>query len=116
MKNLLAHKFSIHEQTKKSLAFERKINHKLISLYNQFDLSNTNIESEVAISKDLKLRFILKKNRALKRAIKEYKTRIKRDKYMIDSSEITIKTLKEKKRDILYTLNKKEIKLSKTNN
>ena len=85
----------------------------LINLCNQFDLTKAN---PVPIPEDLKLRSLLEKNRELKKASKEYKNRIKRNKYIIDSSETLIEMLKREKQDMLNALNKKEIKLSKANN
>ena len=114
-KKSLAHEFSIHERTEKSLASEREMNHQLITLCNQFDLSNANMGSGLAIPEGLKLGSILEENRALKRAIEEYKARIEKDKHTIDSSKATVETLKGEKREMLYALDEKEIELSKAN-
>lgn len=114
-KKSLAHEFSVHAQTEKSLASEREMNHKLISLCNQFDLTNANMGSGVAVPEGLKLGSILEENRALKRATGEYKARIEKDKHTIDSSEATIETLKREKQDMLDALDEKEIELSTAN-
>lgn len=111
-KKSLGHEFAVHAQTEKSLVSEREMNHKLISLCNQFDLTNATAGS---VPEGLKLGSILKKNRALKRAIEEYKTRIERDKYTINSSEATIKMLKREKQEVLDALDEKESELSKAN-
>ncbi len=88
------------------------MNHKLISLCNQFDLTNATAGS---VPEGLKLGSILEENRALKRATGEYKTRIERDKYTIDSSEAAIEMLKREKQEVLDALDEKESELSKAN-
>ena len=114
-KKSLGHEFALHAQTEKSLASERDMNHKLISLCNQFDLTNVNADFGVVVPEGLKLGSILEENRALKRATEEYKTRIERDKYTIDSSEVVIEMLKREKQEVLYALEEKEGELSKAN-
>lgn len=114
-KKSLVHEFSVHAQTEKSLASEREMNHKLINLCNQFDLTNAKMGSGVAVPEGLKLGSMLEENRALKRATGEYKARIERDKHTIDSSEASLEMLKREKQDVLYALDEKESELSKAN-
>lgn len=114
-KKSLAHEFSVHAHTEKSLASEREMNHKLISLCNQFDLKNANMGSGIAVPEGLKLGSILEENRALKTATGEYKARIERDKSTIDSSEASIEMLKREKQEVLYALDEKETELLKAN-
>lgn len=114
-KKSLAHEFALHAQTEKSLASEREMNHKLISLCNQFDLKGANVGSGVIVPEGLKLGSLLEENRALKRATGDYKARIERDKNTIDSSDASIQMLKREKQDVLYALDEKEIELSKAN-
>ena len=85
----------------------------LINLCNQFDLTKA---SSVPVPKGLKLRSLLEENRELKKASKEYKARIERDKYIIESSEASIEMLKREKQHVLNALNEKEMELSKANN
>ena len=112
-KKSLEHEICVHAQTQRCLASEREINVKLIELCNQFDQTNTNT---VAIPDGFKLGSLLEENRELKKATAEYKTRIEKNRYTIDSSETSVAMLKREKQDILDTLNKKEIELVKANN
>lgn len=89
------------------------MNIQLINLCNQFDLINTNT---VAVPDGLKLGSLLEENRELKKATAEYKVRIEKDRYIIDSSEASIAILKREKEDALYVLDEKEIELVKANN
>ena len=111
-KKSLAHKFSVHAQTEKSLDSEREMNHKLISLYNQFDLTKASLASGVSVPKDLKLGSILEENSALKRATEEYKVRMEQEKH---SNEASIEMLKREKQDVLDALDEKSIELSQAN-
>ncbi len=70
----------------------------------------------IAVPEGLKLRSLLEENRELKKATVEYEARIESDKYIIDSSEASIKILKREKQDILNALNKKEVELVRANN
>lgn len=112
MKKSLAHERSIHAQIEKSLVSEREMNVSLINLCNQFDLTKVNT---IAVPEGLKLGSLLQENRELKKATTEYKARIDRDKYTIDSSEASIQMLKREKQDVLDALDEKEMELSKAN-
>ena len=111
-KKSLEHEICLHAQTERCLASEREINIQLINLYSQFDLTNTNT---VAVPDELKLGSLLEENRELKKATAEYKVRIEKDRYTIDSSEASIAMLKWEKEDTLYALDEKEIELAKAN-
>ena len=111
-KKSLAHEFSVHAQTEKSLDSEREMNHKLISLYNQFDLTKASLASGVTVPEDLKLGSILEENSALKRATGEYKVRMEQEKH---SNEASIEMLKREKQDVLDALDEKSIELSQAN-
>ena len=111
-KKSLEHESCVHAQTERCLASEREMNVKLINLCNQFDLTNANT---VAVPDGLKLGSLLEENHELKTATAEYKARIEKDRYTIDSSEASIVMLKREKQDALYALDEKEIALSKAN-
>ena len=111
-KKSLEHEICVHAQTQRCLASEREMNVKLIDLCNQFDLTNANT---VAVPDGFKLGSLLEENRELKKATAEYKARIEKDRYTIDSSEASIVMLKREKQDALYALDEKEIELAKAN-
>ena len=108
----LAHEISIHTQTEKSLTSEREMNMILINLCNQFDLTKAH---PVSVPEGMKLGSFLEENRELKKASKEYKARIERDKYIIESSEASIEMLKREEQHVLDALDEKEMELSKAN-
>ena len=111
-KKSLEHEICVHAQTQRCLASEREMNVKLIDLCDQFDLTNANT---VTIPDGFKLGSLLEENRELKKATAEYKARVEKDRYTIDSSEASIAMLKREKQDILYALDEKEIELAKAN-
>ena len=111
-KKSLEHEICVHAQTQRCLASEREMNVKLIELCNQFDQTNTNT---VAVPDGFKLGSLLEENRELKKATAEYKARIEKDRYTIDSNEALIAMLKREKQDMLDALDEKEIELAKAN-
>ena len=111
-KKSLEHEICVHAQTQRCLASEREMNVKLIDLCNRFDLTNANT---VTIPDGFKLGSLLEENRELKKSTAEYKARIEKDRYTIDSSEASIAMLKREKQDMLYALDEKEIELAKAN-
>lgn len=77
---------------------------------------NINVNFEIVVFEKSKFEFILKKNRALKKTIKKYKIRIKKNKNIIKNNNTFIEMLKREKKKLLYNFDKKKNEFLKTNN